>query len=76
MDYKLQVYYNTNNLNCQLFFVIKNEVEGRHGTQCFCAMCTRDLFFATEIKYCASCVVIRTGGRKLSFAQQHGVVLD
>lgn len=76
MDYKLQVYYNTNNLNCQLIFVIKNEAEGGLWyTMFLCNVYKRPLFAAVK-KYCASRVGIRTGDGKLSFAQHRGVVLD
>lgn len=76
MDYKLQVYYNTNNLNCQWIFCHKKL--GRWGlwyTMFLCNVYKRPLFAAVK-KYCASRVGIRTGDGKLSFAQHRGVVLD
>lgn len=44
-------------------------------TMFLCNVYKRPLFAAVK-KYCASRVGIRTGDGKLSFAQQHGVVLD
>lgn len=38
--------------------------------------CVQETSFCSGKKYCASRVGIRTGDGKLSFAQQHGAVLD